>query len=84
MSNETDNIQADYEMFRPLFLRAIKNKTAQDVLQLFEQLRKNMKLNKSNINLNPEEKTAKLKEIKGEFYDGLMDDLMNVKGYQLA
>ena len=36
LSNETDNIQANYELFRPLFLRAIKNKTAQDVLQLFE------------------------------------------------
>ena len=48
LSTETKNIQVDYEMLRPLFLRTIKNKKSNDVLQLFEQLRKNMKLNKAN------------------------------------
>jgi len=33
---------------RPLFLRTIKNKTGNDVLKLFEQFRKNIKLNKTN------------------------------------
>lgn len=43
-----------------------------------------MKLNKSFKDLSAEERTAKLKAIKEEFYDGLMDDLMAVKGYELA
>ena len=36
LSLETENIQVDYEMLRPLFLRTIKNKRSNDVLQLFE------------------------------------------------
>ena len=36
LSNETENIQVDYEMLRPLFLRTMKNKKSNDVLQLFE------------------------------------------------
>jgi hypothetical protein len=43
-----------------------------------------MKLNKSYKDLSAEEKTSKLKSIKEEFYDGLMDDLMAVKGFELA
>ena len=43
-----------------------------------------MKLNKSHDSLDAEEKAEKLKKIKGDFYDGLMNDLLNVKSYQLA
>jgi len=34
-------------MVQPLFLRAMQFKTAQDVLKLFEQFRKNLKLNRA-------------------------------------
>lgn len=45
LSNETNNIQMDYKMVRPLFKRTMTYKSAQDVLKLFEQFRKNLKLN---------------------------------------
>ena len=47
MTGDTANVQVDYGVLRPLFLRAIKHKTGNDVLKLFEQFRKNLKLNKS-------------------------------------
>ena len=71
-------------MLRPLFLRTIKHKTGNDVLKLFEQFRKNLKLNKSNSDLSPEEKSRKLKAIKTEIYDGLIKDLLNVKAFALC
>jgi hypothetical protein len=71
-------------MLRPLFLRTIKHKTGNDVLKLFEQFRKNLKLNKSNADLSPEEKSRKLKSIKTEIYDGLIKDLLNVKAFALC
>ena len=63
-------------MLQPFFHRAMKYKSGQDVLKLFEQFRKNLKLNKSNVSLTTEEKSAKLKGIKKEFYDGLIGDLL--------
>lgn len=84
MTAETNQVQANYELLRPLFLRTIKNKQASDVLKMFEQIRKNLKLNKSNANLTNEEKSAKLSEIKREIYDGLIKDLLAVKAYGLA
>ena len=71
-------------MLRPLFLRTIKHKTGNDVLKLFEQFRKNLKLNKSNTDLSPEERNKKLKAIKIEIYDGLIKDLLNVKAFALC
>ena len=56
LSTETETIQVDYKMLRPLFLRTLKNKSKNDLLQLFEQLRKNVKLNKSSANLGEEQK----------------------------
>jgi hypothetical protein len=32
MTHETRNVQIDYPLLRPMFLRAIKNKTGNDVL----------------------------------------------------
>jgi predicted nucleic acid-binding protein len=71
-------------MLRPLFLRTIKHKTGNDVLKLFEQFRKNLKLNKSNVDLSSEERNKKLKAIKIEIYDGLIKDLLNVKAFALC
>ena len=36
LSTETETIQVDYKMLRPLFLRTLKNKSKNDLLQLFE------------------------------------------------
>jgi hypothetical protein len=54
LTAETKHVQVDYDLLRPLFLRTIKNKTGNEVLKLFEQFRKNLKLNKANGELTPE------------------------------
>ncbi len=47
MTGDTANVKVDYGVLRSLFLQAIKHKAGNDVLKLFEQFRKNLKLNKS-------------------------------------
>lgn len=84
MSSETSDIQLDYKMVRPMFQRVMKYKTAQDVLKLFEQFRKNLKLNKSTKSWDPKAKSEKLKELQKDFYDGLIRDLLQREAYQLA
>jgi hypothetical protein len=84
LTSETKHVQVDYDLLRPLFLRTIKNKTGNEVLKLFEQFRKNLKLNKANQELNSEERAAKLKTIKCDIYDGLIKDLLQVKAYALS
>jgi hypothetical protein len=51
-------------------------KTGNEVLQLFEQIRKNIKLNKSTKSLSPTEKIDLLHAKKRDFYDGLLKDLI--------
>ena len=53
-------------------MRTIKNKQGNDVLKLFEQFRKNLKLNVSHDDMPDTEKTTKLKKIKKDIYDGLI------------
>ena len=43
-----------------------------------------MKLNKSYDTLGDEVKSQKLKKIMGDFYDGLIQDLLSQKSYPLA
>jgi hypothetical protein len=64
LTSETKQVQVDYDLLRPLFMRTIKNKTGNEVLKLFEQFRKNLKLNKANQELTQEERAEKLKTIK--------------------
>jgi len=81
LSSETEDIQVTYKMVQPFFQRAMQYKTAQDVLKLFEQLRKNLKLNKASKTMEASEKGSKLKELKKEFYDGLIGDLLKKEAY---
>lgn len=76
LSSETDYIQVNYKMVKPLFLRAMQYKSAQDVLKLFEQFRKNLKINRAGKSMSQGDKAAALKNLKKEFYDGLMEDLL--------
>jgi len=84
LSADTTDIQMDYKMVRPLFKRAMTFKAAADVLKLFEQFRKNLKLNRSSKQMEPEERSEKLKQLKKNFYDGLIKDLLDKQAYQLA
>jgi hypothetical protein len=65
-------------------MRNMNNKSGSDVLKLFEQFRKNIKLNKSHKNLSSTEKSDLLKAKKREFYDGILRDLLIKKAYSLA
>lgn len=62
----------------------MKHKNGSEVLKLFEQFRKNLKLNKANLKLQPEQRAELLKKIKCDIYDGLIKDLMAVKAYSLC
>ena len=53
-------------------------------MKLFEQLRKNINLNKSWEKKDKREGNVEIKRIKKEFYDGLIQDLMKHKAYILA
>jgi hypothetical protein len=51
-------------------------KSGNEVLQLFEQIRKNIKLNRSSRTLAAADKQANLMAKKRDFYDGLLKDLI--------
>lgn len=84
MTNESKQIQLDYDLIRPFFVRTMKKKSGQEVLKLFEQFRKGLKLNQSHKSMSQEDKFKLLREIKKDFYDGLIKDLIDLDAYQLA
>lgn len=57
LTSESSHLQIDYEMIRPMAIRIIKNKGSAEVLRFFEQLRKNVVLNKSWAGVAGPEKT---------------------------
>lgn len=81
LTNETEVRQMDYEMVRPLFQRTIEYKTPQEVLKLFEQIRKNLKLNKSSKKLDTKAQNTALASLRKDFYDGLIRDLLAKKAF---
>jgi len=84
MTSETETLDFSYDLVRPLFQRNMELKSGNDVLQLFEQIRKNIKLNRTAKSLSPAEKAVKLQEKRKDFYDGLLKDLLAKKAYALA
>jgi len=53
-------------------------------MKLFEQLRKNIQLNKKWEKADPKEKGQELRDLRKEFYNGLITDLLNHKFYELS
>lgn len=84
LTAQSSYLQIDYELIRPMVLRIIKMKTGMDTLNLFEQLRKNVTLNKSWASRDASERSEKLKDIKKSFYDGLIKDLMDAKSFDIS
>ena len=84
LTAESSHLQINYELIRPMALRIIKNKTGPELMRFFEQLRKNLTLNKANSKLEPAERQVLIKSIRKQFYDGLIVDLMDNKCYELA
>jgi len=84
LANDTEHIQIDYKLIQPIFLRTIKHKGADEVLKLFEQFRKALKLNKAGSKLETNDRNQKLRDIKMNFYDGLVTDLMANSAYSLS
>jgi hypothetical protein len=67
-----------------MVLRLLKHKTGNDVMKLFEQLRKNINHNRSWDKKAGADKSRELKRLKKEFYDGLLEDMMKFKEFYLA
>jgi len=84
LTGQSSHLQIDYSLVRPMFVRIVKNKGGQEVLKLFEQVRKNIALNQSWNGRDGKEKGAALREIRKDFYDGLIGDLMGFKAYELS
>jgi len=84
LTSETETLDFSYDLVKPIFLRNMSMKTGNEVLQLFEQIRKNIKLNKSTKSLQPSEKHELLQAKKRDFYDGLLKDLIKQQAYGLA
>ncbi len=84
LTSETETLDFSYDLVKPIFLRNMNMKTGNEVLQLFEQIRKNIKLNKSTKTLPQAEKQELLKAKKRDFYDGLLKDLIKQQAYSLA
>ena len=84
LTTETENLDFSYKLIQPIFLRNMKSKSGNEILKLFEQFRKNIKLNKKYKDLPPAEKAQMLNEKKRDFYDGLLNDLLVKKAYGLA
>ena len=77
VTSESTRLQIDYEMCRPFVVRILKSKGGPELVKFFEQLRKNITLNASWGNQNTAGKSAELRRIRKEFFDGLIIDLMH-------
>lgn len=84
LTTETEHLDFNYQLIRPIFLRSLRVNTSNEVLKIFEQFRKNIKLGKKYKDLNQNEKNDMLILKKKEFYDGLLKDLLDNKAYTLA
>lgn len=84
LSNQSSHLQISYQMIRPFILRIMKNKGGPELIKLFEQLRKNVNLNKSWDKAEPKYRGGVQKKLRKEFYDGLISDLMINESYTLA
>lgn len=62
----------------------MKSKGGPEVMKFFEQLRKNIQLNKAWDGREGKERGVELKRIRKEFYDGLISDLMSFTAYTLS
>ena len=67
-TNDTEHIQMDWAFVKPLFARAVNFKSGNDILELFEQIKNKLMLNKANSKLPKEQQTVILENIKTEFY----------------
>lgn len=84
LSTQSSHLQISYEMIRPFVIRIMKNKGGPELIKLFEQLRKNIKLNKSWDKKEVAQKSVKTKQLRKDFYDGLIYDLMENESYTLS
>jgi hypothetical protein len=68
-------------------MRTMRHKKGTDVLKVFEQFRKTLKINKHSSafkDASPDEKANMLKALKKNFYDGLIKDLIENNGETIA
>ena len=77
-------LQIDYNMCQPFVTKTLKHQGGSETIKLFEQLRKNIALNKAWKDKPLGEKNQELRRIRKEFFDGLIEDLISAKQYQYA
>jgi hypothetical protein len=53
LTSDTETLDFSYDLIQPIFIRNMRTKSGNEVLKLFEQFRKNIKLNKASRNLSP-------------------------------
>jgi hypothetical protein len=83
-ANDTEHIQMDWEFVKPLFSRAIKYKKGKEILELFEQVKQKMRLNKKYEQLPAEEQTKMLDDLKAQFYKELIYLLLERNAYEVS
>lgn len=52
--SDTEHLDFSYNLIRPIILRIIKTKSGNEILKMFEQFRKNIKLNRASRDLTPQ------------------------------
>lgn len=60
LTTETEHLDFSYKLIQPIFLRNMKTKSGNEILKLFEQFRKNIKLSKKHKDLSAPEKAELL------------------------
>ena len=84
LSTQSSHLQISYQMIRPFVIRIMKNKGGPELIKLFEQLRKNITLNRSWDKAEPKLKGQTQKKLRKEFFDRLIGDLMENESFTLA
>mmetsp|Transcript_4313 Transcript_4313/g.7289 ORF Transcript_4313/g.7289 Transcript_4313/m.7289 type:complete len:464 (-) Transcript_4313:184-1575(-) len=84
LSRQSSYLQIDFKMIQPLIQRLIKYKGGPEVIKLFEQLRKNITLNKQWDKVQYQDKSHLIKKLRKDFFDGMVLELLEAKSFQLS
>jgi len=82
--NETSHIQINWDFVKPLFSRAINFKQGSEILEMFEQIKAKLVLNKTNQGLPEETQKAMLNDLKMDYYRGLIDLLLEKSAHNIS
>jgi len=84
LTGNSSHLQIDYEMIRPMVIRLLKHQDSDILMEFFGNLSKNIQLNKSWDTKDGKEKNEELRNLRKNFYDGLIRDLMTNRKFTMA